>query len=179
MSFLVQLKHEFCQSCNLWFGVFKRWRERRSMRMGEKSLRNSRFCDMCSVKHDHKYHLKMWTFWYVMCFLFFLQHSSLAPLPTSKTEDLKESWRERVKMHIYSRWVWEFRTKCLTPALPNQRHPCHTNITDKCPLTSLLSLLHYISESLFKDLFPLIVHSLPGSTSLCPILFFWYYYSFS
>lgn len=48
----------------------------------------------------------------------FLQESSWAALSNSKTVDVKESGRETVETHIYSRFPYEFRNLGLDVWLP-------------------------------------------------------------
>lgn len=53
----------------------------------------------------------MCTFFFIceVVFFPFLQESSLAALSNSKTVDVKDSGRETVETHIYSRFPYEFR----------------------------------------------------------------------
>lgn len=122
----------------------------------------------CSVKHNHIPHLMTYTFlhlrWDFFCFVFvflsfFWQYCSLAALYNS--DSISEGCCESKRKHIYSRYEYDFQNLGLNlnPILPNQRHSCHIDITDKCCLTILLFLLHYIFENIFQDLIPLITHS--------------------
>lgn len=98
-----------CQSCNLWFAVLKRWSERwRRRRRGKKLHRSTRSCAMSaqwSITINLIWKRALFYMWGVF------SPSCNAPvwLTSSKTVDLKESGRERVKIHIYSRHLYEFR----------------------------------------------------------------------